>query len=348
MTKLTNRRVVLVKRPEGMPGHEHLRLEEVERPRPGEGEMLLRTIYLSLDPYMRGRMNAGPSYAAPNPLGAVMTGRTVSEVVESNLPGYAAGDIVLCEMGWQEYGVSDGSGLLRKLDPNEAPITTAHGILGGSGHAAYVGLLDFGRPQPGETVVVSAAAGAVGQVVGQLAKLKGCRAVGIAGSDDKCRFVVEELGFDAAVNYKKPDFRERLAAACPQGIDVYFENVGGSVLEAVLELMNEFGRIPVCGTISYYNQSGLPQGEDKLPLLMRTILTRKLTLRGYIRSDHLDREAEFQREMSAWLRSGQVKYREDIVQGLENAVTAFQGLLTGRNFGKLMVQVGPDPTRPSA
>lgn len=345
MTKLTNRRVVLVKRPEGMPGHEHLRLEEVERPRPGEGEMLLRTIYLSLDPYMRGRMNAGPSYAAPNPLGAVMTGRTVSEVVESNLPGYAAGDIVLCEMGWQEYGVSDGSGLLRKLDPNEAPITTAHGILGGSGHAAYVGLLDFGRPQPGETVVVSAAAGAVGQVVGQLAKLKGCRVVGIAGAPEKCRYVVEELGFDAAVNYKDMDFRQQLAAACPNGIDVYFENVAGPVLEAVLPLFNEFGRMPVCGTIAYYNLTEAPPGPDKLPLLMRTILTRKLAVRGFIQSDHLDRQEDFLRDMSAWVREGRIKYKEDIVQGLENVVTAFQGLLTGRNHGKLIVQLADDPTR---
>lgn len=346
MSNQGNRRVVLVERPVGMPGHEHLRLETGPRPQPGPGQMLLRTVYLSLDPYMRGRMNAGPSYAASQPLGEVMTGRTVSEVVESNLAGFEPGEFVLCEMGWQEYAVSDGTGLMRKLDPEFAPLTTAHGVLGGSGHAAYVGLLDFGRPRPGETVVVSAASGAVGQVVGQLAKLHGCRAVGIAGSDAKCRYVVEELGFDAAVNYRADAFLEQFDAACPHGIDVYFENVGGQVLEAALARMNEFGRIPVCGMISYYNLSGVsPEDHDKLPLLMRAILTRKLSLRGYIRSDHLDREPAFLRDMGEWYRSGKIQYREDIVEGLENAVDAFQGLLSGRNFGKLMVQVGADPTR---
>lgn len=342
-----NRRVLFVSRPSGMPTEENLVMDEAPRPTAGPGQMLLRTIYLSLDPYMRMRMNDSRSYAASQRLGEVMMGRTVSEVVESNVDGFARGDIVLSENGWQEYALSDGKGL-RRLDPAVAPISTAHGVLGASGHAAYVGLLDFGRPQPGETVVVSAAAGAVGQVVGQVAKIKGCRAVGIAGSDQKCRFVVDELGFDAAVNYKAPDFLDRLAAACPSGIDVYFENVGGHVLEAVLDLLNDFARMPVCGNIAYYNMPDAPPGPDKLPKLMRTILTRRLSLRGYIRSDHLDRQEAFLRDMTAWVRDGRVKYREDIVQGLENAVSAFQGLLTGRNLGKLMVQVGPDPTQPAA
>ncbi len=339
-----NRRIILASRPTGMPTHEDLVLESAARPVPAAGQMLLRTIYLSLDPYMRGRMSSARSYAKPVEVGEVMIGATVSEVVESNLPEFKPGEVVLSANGWQEYALSDGRGV-RKLDPSLAPVTTALGVLGMPGMTAYVGLLDHGRPQAGETVVVSAASGAVGQVVGQLAKLKGCRVVGIAGAPEKCRYVVEELGFDAAVNYKDMDFRQQLAAACPNGIDVYFENVAGPVLEAVLPLFNEFGRMPVCGTIAYYNLTEAPPGPDKLPLLMRTILTRKLAVRGFIQSDHLDRQEDFLRDMSAWVREGRIKYKEDIVQGLENVVTAFQGLLTGRNHGKLIVQLADDPTR---
>lgn len=339
----TNRRIILAQRPTGMPTDEDLVLESVATPSPGAGEMLLRTIYLSLDPYMRGRMSSARSYAKPVEIGDVMVGATVSEVVESNLDGFAEGDIVLSASGWQEYAVSDGRDV-RKLDPAEAPVTTSLGVLGMPGFTAYVGLLDHGRPQPGETVVVSAASGAVGQVVGQLAKIQGCRAVGIAGSDDKCRYVTEELGFDAAVNYKKPEFTQQLSAACPNGIDVYFENVAGPVLEAVLPLFNEFGRMPVCGTIAYYNLTEAPPGPDKLPLLMRTILTRKLAVRGFIQSDHLDRFDDFLREMPPWVRDGRIKYREDIVSGIDQAVEAFQGLLSGRNQGKAIVRLGDDPT----
>ncbi|WP_258868127.1 NADP-dependent oxidoreductase [Alkalilimnicola ehrlichii] len=262
MTKARNRRIVLAKRPAGMPTDEHLVMEEVVRPTPGDGQMLLKTLYLSLDPYMRGRMSAARSYAASVELGEPMVGGTVSEVVESNVDGFAPGEIVLSSNGWQEYALSDGTAV-RKLDPAVAPVTTALGVLGMPGFTAYVGLLEHGRPKPGDTVAVSAASGAVGQVVGQIAKLKGARAVGIAGSDDKCRYVVDELGFDAAVNYKSDDFTKQLAEACPNGIDVYFENVAGPVLEAVLPLFNDFARMPVCGTIAYYNLTELPAGRTR-------------------------------------------------------------------------------------
>lgn len=344
MSEATNRRVVLAERPVGMPGAQHLVLETASMPVPASGQMLLRTIYLSLDPYMRGRMSAARSYSQPVEIGEVMVGGTVSEVVESRLEGYAAGDIVLSANGWQEYAVSDGTGV-RKLDPTLAPISTAVGVLGMPGFTAYAGLREHGRPQAGETVVVSAAAGAVGQVVGQLAKLWGCRAVGIAGGEDKCRYVVDELGFAAAVNYKADDFAQQLAAACPQGIDVYFENVAGPVLEAVLPLFNDFARMPVCGTIAYYNLTQPPAGPDKLPQMMRAILTRRLSVRGFIQFDHLDLLPEFLQQMSGWIRDGKIKYREDIVRGLENAAEAFQGLLQGRNNGKLIIQVGADPTQ---
>lgn len=339
-----NRRIILAQRPTGMPTDEDLVLDSVPVPNPGANEMLLRTIYLSLDPYMRGRMSTARSYATPIEIGDVMVGATVSEVVESKLDGFAEGDIVLSGNGWQEYAISDGRAV-RKLNPADAPITTALGVLGMPGFTAYVGLLDHGRPQQGETVAVSAASGAVGQVVGQLAKIQGCRVVGIAGSDDKCRYVTDELGFDAAVNYKQADFGQQLAAACPDGIDVYFENVAGPVLEAVLPLFNEFGRMPVCGTIAYYNLTEAPPGPDKLPLLMRTILTRKLAVRGFIQSDHLDRFDAFLRDVPPWVRDGRIKYREDVVSGIEQTVEAFQGLLSGRNNGKLIVQLAEDPTR---
>lgn len=337
------RRIVLVRYPVGMPGEGDLRIEKMPIPRPKEGEVLLRTIYLSLDPYMRGRMSKAKSYAKGHELGDVITGGTVSEVTESRNPAFTEGDIVLSANGWQTHAVSDGKGLV-KLDPAAAPITTALGVLGMPGFTAYVGLLDHGRPKPGETVVVSAAAGAVGQVVGQLAKLKGCRAVGIAGADDKCRMLLDTFGFDAAVNYKTPDFRDKLAASCPSGIDVYFENVGGEVFRAVLPLLNDFARIPVCGRIAHYNDTELPQGPDRLPGFMGTVLVKRLSVRGFLQFDHLDRMPDFRRDMSEWVRTGAVRYREDIVQGLENAIEAFRGLLEGRNRGKLIVQVGSDPT----
>lgn len=344
MAEETGRRIVLAARPIGEPKDGDFRLEEYPLPAPGEGQMLLRSLYLSLDPYMRGRMNAGPSYAASVELGQPMTGRSVGQVVASKHASFRPGDFVFADIGWQSHGLSDGQGA-RKLDPAQAPISTALGVLGMPGLTAYVGLLDLGQPKAGETVVVSAATGAVGSLVGQLAKLKGCRAIGIAGGQAKCDYAVKQLGYDLCLDHRANDLPGRLANACPQGIDIYFENVGGQVLEAVLPLMNTFGRIPLCGQIASYNATQLPQGPDKLPLLMRLALFKRLTIRGFIISDHGNRAPDFFREVGGHLRAGRVKHREDIVEGLENAVRAFQGLLKGANFGKLLVRVSPDPTR---
>ena len=305
--------------------------------------MLCRTIYLSLDPYMRGRMSAGLSYAAGLEIGDVMIGGTVSSVVESNLDGFAVDDFVLSGNGWQEYAVSDGRNV-RKLDPSHAPISTAVGVLGMPGHTAYVGLLDIGKPQPDDTVVVSAASGAVGAVVGQIARIKGCRVVGVAGAPEKCEYVVGELGFDACVSHHSDQLPTELKAACPEGVDVYFENVGGKVFDAVLPLLNTFARVPVCGRIATYNLTAPPPGSDQVPKVMGLVLVRRLTVRGFIVFDHADREPDFLRDVGGWICDGEVKYREDIVEGLDHAVEAFQGLLEGRNFGKLLVRVSDDPT----
>lgn len=339
-----NQRIILTRRPDGMPDESHLVLETAPVPAPGDGQVLLKTIYLSLDPYMRGRMSDARSYAASVELGNVMEGGTVSQVVASNNPDWKEGDFALSYCGWQTHALSDGAGL-RRLDPEQAPISTALGVLGMPGFTAYVGLLEIGQPKAGETVVVAAASGAVGQVVGQIAKIKGCRVVGIAGAGDKCTYVVDELGFDACVNYKDDEFAAQLEAACPDGIDVYFENVGGKVLNAVIELMNDFSRMPVCGLIAHYNDSELPAGPDQLPRLMRAVLTRRVMIRGFLQFDFNSRFPDFLRDMGNWIRSGEVKYREDIVEGLDSAVVAFQGLLSGRNRGKLLIEVSPDPTR---
>jgi NADPH-dependent curcumin reductase CurA len=333
-----NRRIVLASRPEGEPRPENFRLDTAPVPQPGPDEVLLRTRYLSLDPYMRGRMSAARSYAKPVEPGDVMVGGTVSEVVASNVDGLAPGDIVLGQMGWQEYGVSKRQGL-RKLDPAAAPIQTALGVLGMPGMTAYTGLLNIGQPKEGETVVVAAATGPVGSLVGQIAKLKGCRAVGIAGGADKCRALIDEFGFDAAIDHRASDMAARLKEACPKGIDVYFENVGGAVWDAVFPLLNDFSRIPVCGLVAQYNMTELPAGPDRTPVLMRAILSKRLLLRGFIVSDFASQHGEFQRDVGAWLREGKIKYREDVVEGLENAPQAFIGLLQGKNFGKLLIKV---------
>jgi NADPH-dependent curcumin reductase CurA len=267
-----------------------------------------------------------------------LVGGTVSEVVASNLEGLAPGDIVLGQMGWQEYGVSKRQGL-RKLDPAAAPIQTALGVLGMPGMTAYTGLLNIGQPKEGETVVVAAATGPVGSLVGQIAKLKGCRAVGIAGGADKCRALIDEFGLDAAIDHRASDMAARLKEACPKGIDVYFENVGGAVWDAVFPLLNDFSRIPVCGLVAQYNMTELPAGPDRTPVLMRAILSKRLLLRGFIVSDFASQHGEFQRDVGAWLREGKIKYREDVVEGLENAPQAFIGLLQGKNFGKLLIKV---------
>ena len=338
-----NRQVQLAARPNGFPKDTDFRFVEAETPRPGEGQMLCRTIYLSLDPYMRGRMAAGPSYAPGLEIGDVMGAGTVSSVVDSNLDGYAVGDVVLGGNGWQEYAVSDGRGV-RKLDPSHAPISTALGVLGMPGHTAYVGLLDIGKPQPGETVVVSAASGAVGAVVGQIARLKGCRVVGVAGAPEKCEYVVGELRLDACVSHRSGQLPAELKAACPDGIDVYFENVGGKVFDAVLPLLNTFARVPICGRIATYNMTAPPPGPDQVPQVMGRVLVRRLTLRGFIVFDYADREPDFLRDVGGWIRDGSLTYKEDLVEGLDHAVGAFQGLLEGRNFGKLLVRVSDDPT----
>ncbi|TAM96572.1 MAG: NADP-dependent oxidoreductase, partial [Rhizobiaceae bacterium] len=335
------KRIILARHPEGMPTKDDLKIESMPMPKPEANEMLLRVIYLSLDPYMRGRMSPAKSYAAGVRPGNTMVGGTVAEVMESNLAGFAPGDLVLSYSGWQTHALSDGKGIL-KLDPRQAPVTTALGVLGMPGFTAYVGLIEHGRPKAGETVVVSAASGAVGQIVGQIARIMGCRTVGIAGAEDKCRMVTEEFGFDAAVNYKEAGFRDALKAACPAGIDVYFENVGGDVFTAVIPLLNDFARIPVCGRIAHYNDPSLPGGPDRLPQFMGLVLTKRLSVRGFIQFDHLDRTVDFRRDMSGWIRGGKVRYREDVVQGIDNTVEAFRGLLTGRNRGKLIVQFGPD------
>jgi NADPH-dependent curcumin reductase CurA len=339
-----NRQILLTSRPSGEPSQDNFQLVETDIPKPGSGQMLLRTIYLSLDPYMRGRMNAGPSYSAPVEIGEVMVGQSVCEVVESNVPNCRSGDIVLASTGWQEYSLSDGEDT-RKIDRSLVPLSYALGVLGMPGFTAYAGLLNIGKPQSGETVVVAAASGAVGSVVGQIAKIKGCRVVGVAGGEQKCRFVRDELGFDACFDHRQPDLTERLKAACPNGIDVYFENVGGEILDAVLPLLNNFARIPVCGLIAHYSDRELPPRPDHLPLLMRAILTKRLTFRGFIYFDYAAQYSDFLTEMSVWLSQGRVKYREDITEGLENAPRELFRLLKGENFGKKIIRVGLDPTR---
>jgi NADPH-dependent curcumin reductase CurA len=333
MASSINRQILLKSRPQGAPGLDNFELTETAIPEPGDGELLMRTRYLSLDPYMRGRMSAAKSYAKPAAVGAPMVGGTVGEVVKSRHPNYAAGDIVLGYGGWQDYALSSGAGL-RKLDPAAAPVSTALGVLGMPGMTAYVGLTEIGQPKPGETVVVAAASGAVGSVVGQIAKIKGCRAVGIAGGAEKCRFVAGELAFDACVDHRAADFAKQLEAACPQGVDVYFENVGGAVQQTVWPLLNDFARVPVCGLIAQYNAATPMPGPD-----MFSVLRKRLLLRGFIVSDFAAKQGDFLRDVGEWVRSGRIKYREDVVDGLEQAPAAFLGLLQGKNFGKLLVRV---------
>ena len=333
MAHRVNRQILLKSRHEGAPSLDNFELTESPVREPGEGEVLTRTLYLSLDPYMRGRMSAAKSYAKPAEVGQPMVGGTVGEIVASPNPKYAVGDIVLGYGGWQEYALSTGAGL-RKLDPAVAPVSTALGVLGMPGMTAYVGLLEIGQPRPGETIVVAAASGAVGSVVGQIGKIKGCRAVGIAGGAENCRFVTEELGFDACVDHRAPDFAKQLEAACPNGIDIYFENVGGAVQQTVWPLLNDFARIPVCGLIAQYNATRPMPGPD-----MFSVLRKRLLLHGFIVWDFAAKEADFLRDVSEWIRTGRLKYREDIVDGLENAPAAFLGLLQGKNFGKMLVRI---------
>lgn len=338
MTEGKNRQIILVSRPHGEPAPENFKLAEAPIPAIGAQQMLLKTKYLSLDPYMRGRMSDAKSYVPPFVIGEPLGGGTVSDVVASNNPEYAVGDIVLAFGGWQEYSVSDGRGL-RKLDPQAAPLTATLGVLGMPGLTAYGGLLNIGLPKPGETLAVAAAAGPVGSAVGQIGKIKGCRVVGIAGGQEKVAYLKNELGFDAALDHRSQHFKEELKAACPDGIDIYFENVGGAVWDAVFPLLNNFARVPVCGLVANYNATALPEGPDRTPALMGGILRRRLRVQGFIVTDFAHQTPDFLRDVSAWIREGKLKYREDIVEGLENAPQAFIGLLKGANFGKLLVKV---------
>ncbi len=340
MSQAVNHRVVLANRPVGEPQEADFRMEQEAVPTAGPGQVLLRTLWLSLDPYMRGRMSDGPSYAAPVAIGEVMTGGAVSEVVASHDENFKPGDLVVGATGWQSYAAVDAKAV-RKLERGAQPASTALGVLGMPGMTAYCGLLNIGQPKPGETVVVAAASGPVGSMVGQIAKLRGARAVGIAGGEEKCAYV-RSLGFAECVDHRAPDLAERLKEACPKGIDVYFENVGGKVWDAVFPLLNPFARVPVCGLIAHYNQTAPSPGPDRSAGLMRAVLTKRLTIRGFIVWDFASQEEEFLREAGAWVASGEIKYREDIVEGLEHAPAAFIGMLSGKNFGKLVVRVGAD------
>ncbi|MBU2710773.1 NADP-dependent oxidoreductase [Zooshikella harenae] len=337
-----NRQWVLASRPVGAPALSNFNFLESEKPTPKQGEVLLRTVYLSLDPYMRGRMSDAKSYAEPVGINEVMVGGTVCRVEASHHPDYEIGEWVVAYSGWQDYSISDGSGLL-KLGKAPAKPSYALGVMGMPGLTAYMGLLDIGQPQAGETVVVAAATGAVGSLVGQIAKLKGCKVIGIAGGEEKCRSAVEDLGFDACIDHKSPDLAEQLAKTCDKGIDVYFENVGGKVFDAVLPLLNPSARVPLCGLISQYNATELPKGPDRMPMLMGTLLVKRIKMQGFIVfDDYGHRYNEFSQDMMQWLQEGKITYREDLVEGLENAVESFIGLLDGKNFGKLVIKVGPD------
>lgn len=334
----TNRRIVLASRPHGAPEAENFRLESIDKPVPQEGEMLLRSVYLSLDPYMRGRMSDAKSYAEPVAIDDVMVGGTVCQVEASKHPEFEEGEWVLAYTGWQDYGISDGEGLI-KLGKNPAQPSYALGVMGMPGFTAYMGLLDIGQPKAGETLVVAAATGPVGATVGQIGKIKGCRVIGVAGGEEKCRYAKEVLGFDECLDHYADDFAEQLAAVCDKGIDVYFENVGGKVFDAVMPLLNTSARVPLCGLVSQYNATSLPEGPDRLSLLMSQLLVKRIKMQGFIIfDDYAHRYNEFAEDMTKWLEEGRIHYKEQVVEGLENAPEAFKGLLEGKNFGKLVIK----------
>jgi NADPH-dependent curcumin reductase len=334
-----NRQVLLKRRPSGAPTPDDFAIAEAPLPDPGAGEVLVRGIYLSLDPYMRGRISGVRSYAQPTEIGAVIEGRVVGEVERSRDPAFREGDYVLGGYGWQLYSAVPGQGLL-KLDPAEAPLSTALGVLGMPGLTAYVGLSEIGRPQRGETVVVSAASGAVGAVVGQLARREGARVVGIAGGADKCRWVEAELGFEACIDHRSADLGAALDRACPKGIDVYWENVGGAVQQAVFPRLNDFARMVMCGMVAEYNDVEPRPGPN-----LTSVVRKRIRIQGFIVSDQWQRFAEYRAMAAPLLKTGELRYREDIVDGLDRAPEAFIGLLQGRNFGKLVVKLGDDLTR---
>ncbi len=336
--------ITLASRPSGEPTPDNFRQEERELGDPGAGELLVRVIWLSLDPYMRGRMDDAKSYADPVAIGDVMEGGAVAEVLVSNHDGYAAGDIVTGQIGWTSHAVVSGDEL-RKLDPKIAPISTALGVLGMPGMTAWAGLNEILKAKEGETILVSAATGAVGGVVGQLAKAKGMRVLGVAGGAEKCAYAVETLGYDACFDHYAPDARElrkQIAGAAPDGVDCYFENVGGKTLEAVTPVLNTYGRIALCGMIAWYSGAGVAEAMP-LPKMWRTILTQRLRVQGFIVTDHFDRFGDFLREVAPMVGDGRVAVKEDVTEGLENAPAAFTRMLGGGNFGKTLVRVGADP-----
>ncbi|KAB0477650.1 NADP-dependent oxidoreductase [Vibrio chagasii] len=338
MTQQDNRRIVLASRPVGAPTEDNFRLETVAAPAINDGEMLLRSVYLSLDPYMRGRMNDAKSYADPVAIDEVMVGATVCQVEASNNSDFEVGEWVLAYTGWQDYGVSNGEGLI-KLGKEPTHPSYALGIMGMPGFTAYMGLLDIGQPKEGDTLVVAAATGPVGATVGQIGKLKGCRVIGVAGGQEKCQYAKEVLGFDECIDHKADDFAEQLAKACDNGIDVYFENVGGKVFDAVMPLLNTGARIPVCGLISQYNATSLPEGPDRMSSLMGTLLVKRIKMQGFIIfDDYAHRYNEFATQMTEWLSQGKMHYREHLIEGLDEAPQAFMGLLEGQNFGKLVIK----------
>jgi NADPH-dependent curcumin reductase CurA len=327
-----NRRIVLASRPAAEVTPENFRLETVDTPPLADGQLLVRNEWLSLDPYMRGRMNEGRSYAQSQPLDETMIGGTAGTVIESRHPKFKVGDVVVGYLGWQEYGVSDGAGLY-KADTTRIPLSAHLGAVGMPGVTAWYGLNRIIEAKAGETIVVSAASGAVGSVVGQLARLAGCRAIGIAGGKEKCDYVVSELKFDACIDYKREDVGKALKAAAPQGVDGYFENVGGAILDAVLPRMNAFGRIALCGLIAGYNAQPIPIANPTWFLISR------LKLQGFIVSEHMDVWPQALKELGQGVATGAIRYRETVAQGLENAPEAFIGLLQGRNFGKQLVRL---------
>jgi hypothetical protein len=329
----TNRQILLVSRPSGFPTEANFKLVETPLPQPAEGQLLVRNHWLSLDPYMRGRMDAVKSYAKFVELGEVMTGGTVGEIVASRHPQFAVGEFVIGAFGWQEYALSDGAGV-RRVDPQGAPLSYSLGVLGMPGVTAWMGLLDIAQPKAGETVLVSAASGAVGSVAGQLAKIRGCRAVGIAGGRAKCDYVVKELGFDACVDYKRGALREGLKDALPDGADVYFDNVGGETLDAALAHMRPFARITICGLVSQYSATE-PYGLKNI----RSILVNRIRMQGFIVSDRMQLWPQALAELGEHVAAGRIRYRESVAQGLENAPRAFLGMLRGENFGKQLVML---------
>jgi NADPH-dependent curcumin reductase CurA len=335
---MKSRQVLLAARPAGAPRPSDFRLVEVDVPAPGPGEILVRNVYMSVDPYMRGRMNEKQTYAQPWQVGQPADGRAVGEVVTSHNSSFPVGALVVSNLGWREHFVSSGEGVLA-IDRGVAPPSAFLGVLGVPGFTGWYGLKEIGKPKAGETLVVSGAAGATGSLVVQIGKILGCRVVGTAGTDDKCAWLTKTLGADAAINYRKSDLDKALHDACPKGVDVYFENVGGAILDAVLGLVNPFARVALCGMISQYNLEKPASGPGNL----RNMVGNRVLMQGFIISDHMKRYPEFLAEVGGWLKAGRVKYQETVVEGIDGAVTAFLGLFSGDNTGKMVVRLGPEP-----